>query len=512
MPSSPVLAADVGASHAAGGEFVLSSAGELILRRFAFVNCTAAALPRQDEWVPGWAEALTRVSNALPSREAWRLTLPAAVSFLRVATLPALPRSRLARIVEFEAQQAMPANGRTHSTDYLVLTRRESEVVVLIGAAPVQILAHARAAAGDMTMARLEPTAVALYRCVKYNYPEFDHDGCVAAMADEEAVVVLRLMPGGLAVRTSAGLDLSGAAGVVERLHLEIARIMSVGDGGRQPSHILVAGALAAAPGVLDALASRLPARVDALDPLRRVHVSPEARAAGAEHRAAHLGPLVGMGVPALQEDAMDLSPAEWKRERRARGARPFLAAAVAASVAAMVLPGLHYQAAREAAEEALQQIDAVWRPLDEQHRRNLALSEQIEARAIEWNAWQQAEVQQQYWVRLLDDLQTRIGRIEHAWLERLEMRRQATGGTAPTYEAGSRATPAYLVLGGAMLNHPEKLADPDASTYESARTLLAGLAESPFIAGVAGERFDAAHSGVLRFEIILIPATGATP
>jgi type IV pilus assembly protein PilM len=40
---------------------------------------------------------------------------------------------------------------------------------------------------------------------------------------------------------------------------------------------------------------------------------------------------------------------------------------------------------------------------------------------------------------------------------------------------------------------------------YELVKSLLAGFVDSPFIAAVENERFDAAMPGILRFDFILV-------
>ena len=97
-------------------------------------------------------------------------------------------------------------------------------------------------------------------------------------------------------------------------------------------------------------------------------------------------------------------------------------------------------------------------------------------------------------WLRLLADLQGRLGQTDDVWLESLRVQ-----ATAPT----------KLRLVGHLLDPPPA---PPGGTSERSRRfrqLLAGLMESPYVLAIEGEHFESDLPGALKFEVVVVVKPG---
>ena len=65
------------------------------------------------------------------------------------------------------------------------------------------------------------------------------------------------------------------------------------------------------------------------------------------------------------------------------------------------------------------------------------------------------------------------------------------------------------LNLTGCLFDADNPVTKAGAGSYQRAKSLLEGLAASPFVTAVENERFDGSQPGMLRFEITLVVAAG---
>ena len=243
-----------------------------------------------------------------------------------------------------------------------------------------------------------------------------------------------------------------------------------------------------------------LPARVKAhLNlPVERLDLAPALRFApgvSADVAGAAWENLVGAAVSELRSSVagMNLLPASVRRSAALRQRRPWLVAAVALAAASLLPPALYYRQAAAAARADLAAIDTALAPLHAREVRNRARLEEIAALTRETMQLRSLDDRRTGWIRLFADLQERFTAVEDVWLENLQT-------LAPTGDA-----PMKLTVSGRMLDRTNPLAKVSPETVQRVQALLKGLAGSPFVAAVEGERFDNSRPGILKFDFILV-------
>jgi type IV pilus assembly protein PilM len=126
-------------------------------------------------------------------------------------------------------------------------------------------------------------------------------------------------------------------------------------------------------------------------------------------------------------------------------------------------------------------------------------------------------------WTGFLGDLQARLAKSGDVWLERLQVLPAVPsaapiasapgGGRSPgagANEAAGSVAPAAeirLHLAGSALDVANPTGRNGEESRERVKSLLASIRESPFVAGIEGERFDASQAGLLRFEVTVLVA-----
>jgi hypothetical protein len=165
--------------------------------------------------------------------------------------------------------------------------------------------------------------------------------------------------------------------------------------------------------------------------------------------------------------------------------------------------------------------IDAL-RRLDGRNRANLARLAETNRRIATLQRLVEARSS---WTAFLADLQERLVTAEDVWLESLQFLPSGKSADATVLrprESGlgiiaaggdaERPEPASLVrlnLTGCLFDADNPVTKAGARSYQRAKSLLAGLRASPFVAAVENERFDGSQPGMLRFEITLVVTSG---
>ncbi len=497
MLLSPVLAVDSGANHVSGAWFSSADSGRLILRSFA---CVARAA--DDAADPAFARL---AAHLLPSGGC-RLSLSDGSALVRVIRIPDIDPRKRARLIAFEVQQAVPWPMAEVAWDHALWGAGEGELTVLLGAARTERLnaLHAEAAGAGFSPERMEPAATTLYRCFDYNYPERAGEVCVIAHAGPRDLLVLLTGDGSLAMRVATGRGSSdGLTSIRERLHLEVARILSTRRGPAPVRGLFLSGSEVGGTGLASWLGERLHLPVEPLNPLRRVELSPEVQASGIRPDTPGIAQLVGLAVPVAGGCVgLDLTPPAMRRAREDRRRRPWLLASAAALALAFVLPGWQARRATAAMRGQIAHIEAMTAPMLIWRDRNIRQLEAIEAATSQLKVLEGMSGRRAGWVSLLSDLQARIGPVGDGWLNSFKVVRITR---EPSRKAGARESAEHrLVITGCLLDRSSG-DDAGADLHDRMQALLMNLVGSPYLAGLESERFDLLHRRLLHFEATFV-------
>ncbi len=330
------------------------------------------------------------------------------------------------------------------------------------------------------------------------------------------------------------------AAVFAQRLQLEITR-STVNhrrqSGGAAPVTVYLTGGGSLVPELAPVLAEKLKLRVEPYESLRNVDVSGDARVSGAEKSAPVLADLVGLATQLVHPQEVDASllPPELQEALAFRKRQPWLIAAAALAVMALLPPIVYFHQVTAATQEKIRQVDDHLMPLRSLQHRNEQNIAQIAEATKQIGALRGAYDTKANWINFFADLQERLVKIEDVWLDRLQVERPqppdlaaqaeamvqaealaaanqepaADGSQPETAPAAPLATPPLppvrMTLSGRLLDvsNPQSRVSPEAT--ERVRQLLASFKDSQFIAGVENERFDNQQNGLLRFDFTLV-------
>lgn len=189
---------------------------------------------------------------------------------------------------------------------------------------------------------------------------------------------------------------------------------------------------------------------------------------------------------PLLRVTAVrDLSPAAWRKQRRQR--RQLRRATAIAWTAAIFLVAFAVWQAREreAQRETLRALRAEGMQLRMQAeavRTRVAEAAGLEA---EHALLQAVDRHRGLWQARLADLHARLQAVQDVWLDRMELLEEGDG----------------VAVTGRMVDRENPLSRAGAGVRARSESLLATLADSPFIARVDSPAFDAGSPGLLHFE-----------
>src|SRR5438105_3031656 len=313
--------------------------------------------------------------------------VPSQSVFTRFVKLPAVEEEKIERIIAFEAQQNVPFPISEVVWDYqLVGSGTDEQLQVVLVAIKSDLL---EALNGAVEAAGLRPVIIdvatmALANAFRYNYDEIE--GCsllidIGARTTnlifiEQDKIFTRNVPiGGSSITSALAKELNesfsraearkkeskfvsliGPTGDVSaanidpisktilstmtRLHAEIMRSIShyrSQQAGISPSRIYLCGVTSGTPHVRDFFASKLQLPIEFFNPLQRIALSPKAQDATA---SAHLlGENVGLALRAFTRCpmALNLRPPTVVRVHEAQRRRPFLVAAAACLILALL-------------------------------------------------------------------------------------------------------------------------------------------------------------------------------
>lgn len=564
MSSPRVLAVDSGAGHVACGVFSATKNGRLMLEQFALESFNPdTALEAQ--WPDLIAQALSSTGKRAGATGPAVISVPGHHTLTKFVKTPAVDKSKRDKVIQFEAQQNIPYPLNEVVWDYCTISDDGLDLEVMLAAVKLDVaeaLCYSVRAAG-VSAREVLPSALALYRSFKYNYPDVTGSSLVVsigarstnllfidgnrffvrtialagnsvtqAIADElkqefshAEGLKLQVLGGQSDLPESSPARLSvltAAHSFTGRLHLEITR-STVNyrrqSGAEQPAVVFVTGGGSLVPELIPSLAEKLKMQVERFDALRNVEVSPSA--GHAVEYSSVLADLVGLATGQVDKSqpAFTLLPPAIGEALAFRKQQPFYVGAAALLVAALALPVLHFNQLDSEAKEQSRQLETQLQPLRSLKSTNTTNLERIETIKKEITAIQGLVESKSNWINFFTDLQQRLVQVEDVWLEKLQVLRPAPGevvasasgmfgGADAPDAAGAVAAPAPVLrlnLSGRLLDRANPVSRVSQESFIRVKSLLASFADSQFIESVEKETFNPNQPGILSFDFILV-------
>lgn len=555
MRSPRVLALDLGASHAALGQFGVSATGRLVLQRF-----TSEPQDSDPAHEARWNEHTAQALGVIAAREklsgACALVVPGHLALTKFVKTPALDPAKRSQSLAFEASQHIPYPLAEVVWDHLVIADDGFDLEVMFAAAKFDALAGLCAAADAAGFApeHATPSGLALRAAFRYSYPDAPASALVINVGARSTTLLfldgdrfyIRTFPmAGNTVTVAVGEELQidfaaadalkisvlsgrselndasparaavqrAAAGFVGRLHLEVNRSIinhRRQTGAPQPAVVYVTGGGSLIAELPATLSERLKLPVERYDVLRGVEVSADARAAGAESLAPLLADLVGLAVPLVKPGAeVTLLPPAITAALAFRKRQPLYLAAAALAAAALLPPILYFHARIGRAAALVARTEEQLRPLRSVEARNNQSLAQIEEAKKQIAGLEGLVATKANWLDFLGDTQARLAKVGDVWLERIQIvQPPPVDPAAPPPVEGAATAPApalRLTLTGRLLDVANPVSNVSPESFDRVKKLIAGFTGSPFITAVENERFDNTQPGLLRFDFTLV-------
>jgi type IV pilus assembly protein PilM len=418
------------------------------------------------------AVAVREMMNELHIKHgAVNYALPAQSVFARFVKLPGLEQEKLEKIIAFEAQQNVPFPIDDVVWDYqLVGGGLEEQIQVVLVAIKVDLLDDINGGVEEAGLhtSTIDVAPMALYNAFRYSYPNVNECSLLVDIGARTTNVLFieprrifsRSLPIGSSAITGAiarefgesfeaaetrkkrdafvGLggayaepsdhDLARvsklARSTMTRLHAELMRSIShyrAQQKGSRPDRIFLCGGAAGMPYMREFFHEKFQLPIEFFNPLRNVAVSEAASASGVAHSAHLLGELVGLALRSVTACPMELSllPASVVRRHELERRRPFLIAAAACVVLAMLGWSIYYTRAAQVTRETavlIQQKNVSMRGAETQLDK---LKKQITSLDSVATPLISATNDRDFWPQILEDLNARLPEAD-IWITEL--------------------------------------------------------------------------------------------
>ena len=528
MVTTRTVILDCGASRTALGVF-RRKAGRICLEQYA-ARVFAIQSGSEDNWLENTRAAFQSFRARERTNENVVLVLPAHAVLTKRIKTPLVAPAQRQKIIGFEAEQNIPYALADVVWDSIVVSESDRELEMLLAAAKLDLVEPLCVAAEE---AGFHPRLVLpslLGTLAGFRLAQPDRKECSLVLnLGTRSATLLVTEPGRFAGRTfslgsssatrpaaenqdsdpgetdtiklpahrTGPLD-DAVAGLRARLFQEIARSVLHFHSQSQmlnPEKVYLTGEGAHLPGLSEALAEKLKIPVERLDLLRTIEIANKAAANEAVEHAATLTDLVGAAATQLRskQPVLDLLPARRCKLASFRRRQSCLIAAALLLVTALVPPLVHFRTLMNDAKEETARIDRELGPLRERAARDQAKLLRLGEVRQQILGLQSVYDRRTRWVGLLADLQDRLVSVEDVWLEKLQV------------VSGAAGTPLRLLISGRMLDKANPLSKVSPETFSRVKTLLAGVAGSPFASAVEGTRFDNSQPGILKFDFVLV-------
>ena len=462
-----MLALDIGASTIKVGEFQAAKGQGLRLTNFNYAELGID--PEHEE--NRKALIVSTVRNVIRERNIKARSVVFSVSgqsvFTRFVKLPPVDQSKVAQIIQYEAQQNVPFPIDEVIWDYQLLgsnPQGELEVVLLaIKSDIIEELTEGVESCGLRTDI-VDVAPMALYNAVRYNYG--DLEGCTMVvdlgarttnlLFLEQNRVFSRSIPiAGNAItqsiasefnvpfleaehmkKTHGFVALGGAyeepenetqarvskiiRNVMTRLHAEIARSINFykgQQGGSLPARVLLSGGTSIIPYTDRFFKEKIQTDIEYFNPFRNVEIDPQVSRDELARCAHFFGEIVGLGLRKTTECPIEVNllPKSARRREQMQQQRPYLAGA-AVCVLLIPLCWLGYTQKMVALKTTqLHELTDKVKVLDDLSQR--LNREQNQLSAVQVKAGQIVSLvdQRSLWPELLQDLTSRL--VSNIWI-----------------------------------------------------------------------------------------------
>jgi type IV pilus assembly protein PilM len=484
LGSERILALDIGASTVKVGEFQASKGHGLRLTNFNFADLGID--PEHEE--NRKALIVSTIRNIVHEKNIKATNVIFSVSgqsvFTRFVKLPPVDESKVAQIIQYEAQQNVPFPIDEVIWDYQLLGKNpegELEVVLLaIKSDIIEDLNEGVESCGLRTE-MVDVAPMALYNAVRYNYG--DLEGCTMVvdlgarttnlLFLEQNRVFSRSIPiAGNAITQSIAAEfnvpfleaeqmkksmgfvaLGGAyeepesetqarvskiiRNVMTRLHAEIARSINFykgQQGGSAPARVLLSGGSSIIPYTDRFFKEKIPTEIEYFNPFRNVEIDPSIPREELARSAHFFGEVVGLGLRKHTECPIevDLLPNTARNRQQMGHKRPYLAAA---GVCVLLIPLCWLGYTQKTMNLTKRQLDVATDKVNNLSDLTQKLTrEQSQLAELNSKADQIVSLVQQrsLWPELLQDLNQRLG--SNIWIVSLTPQADSgTGGSAPS-------------------------------------------------------------------------------
>ncbi len=497
---------ELGASHVALGLFQRSARGRLQL-----VDCEAERIGSDEIFEPAWRENVATALRTLRVKTgitgAVTVVLPPHLTLTKFIRVPRLEKSKREQVIQFEAQQALPVALSDLVWDSSVAWETGGETEVMLSAVKRENIdaLYATIEAAGFAVRRMIPVMSALL--AGYRLVQAPNSGSTLLFDIGARSVVLLLIESHRFCGRAFAL---GGPAAVDQLTMEILALRLKQEATRtlvhfgrltasaQPTRIVLTGGGAQVNGLAAALAGKFALPFELLEASRAV----EARrnVTGQARYLAHLAGAAAVGILPNQS-AIDLRPAQQRRQEAGRRRRLWLAAAGAVVALALLPPLFHFRTLAAVATRKATALERELAPLRTREALNRANLQKLAETKQQIAQLQRIDEARSQWAGFLADLQNRLGEVEDVWFERVKVLPLAP---ADAHAPAAPRAPLRLAFTGRMLDRANPLSKVSDDTYRRVRQLLASIAGSPFVTSIQTERFDHTRPGVLRFDFVV--------
>ena len=444
-------------------EFQTTASGGLVLSRFQQGEILGDPAVDATRLAQSKLEVQSLVANFGLKGAKVNYAIASNVVFIRPVTLPSVgDRAQVEQIVGFEAAQNVPYPINQVVWDWQLLDDgSDGSVEVILGAIKSDLLDDINDAveSSGVRAGVVEIGPLALYNAFRYNYS--DADGCSLIVdigsrttnlifVEPGKIFPRRLNIGGSSVTTAIAKDLnlpfseadkmkveegfvSLGGGYAEpdnadlarmskiirnqmtRLHQEIARSITFyrsEHGGASPTRVLLAGGTASFPYMREFFQEKFAGmEVDFFNPLRNVSVASNLNVDEIASKAHSIGELVGLALRSANSCPLELSlrpQSVTAAEARAKQ-KPFIVGTGICILAALGAMYAYYGKAAALTAEELSKVSSKVTALEGKAGPITAARNNIKAKIAETEPLLQAINDREYWVRVIDDINSRL-------------------------------------------------------------------------------------------------------
>lgn len=489
--SNSIAVINLGSQRVGGAVYSKTSGGDLILKRYEFVEMDGD--PSVDvSRLPQMKAALSELVSRLKIRgqKVW-CSVPGHPVFSRFVKLPPVQGDKLAQIVEFEARQNVPWQLDEVSWDYEVVSDGGGgEVEVVLAAMKREPLNewHDEAVSCGIGVKGIDVGPLALYNAFRYSYPDVEEPALVIDLGARSTNLVFvegdrfftrNLLVGGAAVTNAIAKEFGipfheaevqkcsqgfvALGGAVEdhpdegvnamskvmrnsmtRLHAEVMRTITfyrTQQGGGAPRRVFLAGGGSSAGYVAEFFTEKLKTPVELFNGLRGVQLDRSVNADAAAVDAPTLGELAGLALRGMGSTPceIELVPDAVASARDAARRAPALVLSglcIAAALGASIFWCRQADAAIQNRTVAIQAESGTLGALASQIRVLEARQQELNVRGAQLR---QAVIDRSWWVRLLNTINQQFDN-DLLWLTVIEPLKDGQPLTTPLWSNSERS------------------------------------------------------------------------